>query len=171
MLQFLPLWKLAAGGVVLVVLAGGAWKLRHSGVVDGRAEVRAEWTAATLTASETARLREQAAQKANERIDREYQTSKTKLADDKRATDDSLRVLQAAIKQPGSVASTSSGDYADPRSDIIAECAGTAVILDEAVKRMASKTAALQQFIGEVCLKSEKATLQQPFRPKPEPSE
>ena len=147
----LPWWKLAAGGVVLVALAGGAWKLRHGGLVDGRAEVQTQWTAATLAASETARLREQAAQKANERVDREYQASKNRLAADSRANADGLRVLQAAIKQPGATASTSGGDY-DPRNTIIDQCASALVGLDEYAKGVASKATALQDFTSSVCI-------------------
>ena len=146
-----PLWKLAAAGLVLVALAGGAWKLRHGGMVSGRAEVRAEWTAATLAASETARLREQAAQRTNERIYRDYQNQKTKLAADSRATHDSLRSLQAAIKQPGSVASTTSGTD-DPYRGIASECAAALGILDDYAKGVAAKATALQGYTREVCL-------------------
>ena len=149
-------WMLAAGGMVLVVLAGGAWKLRHGGLVAGRAEIqivldkeRAEIVAKALTASETARLREQAAQKANERIDHDFQTQKTKLAADKRVTDDSLRSLQAAINQPGVIAAPLGGAD-DPRNTIIDSCAAAFVGMDEYAKGVASKANGLQRYIREV---------------------
>ena len=149
---FLPSWwKLAAIGMVAVALAGGAWKLRHGGLVDGRAEVRAEWNSERLAASETARLREQAAQKANERIDHDYQTAKNRLAIDKRATDDSLRDLKAAIKPADSIASATSGTD-DPRDTIIDSCAAALVGMDEYAKGVALKAIGLQDYTRSVCL-------------------
>lgn len=150
MFALFPWWKIAAAGMILVALAGGAWKLRHGGLVAGRAEVQAEWTAEKLAMSETARLREQAAQKSNERIDREYQTAKTRLVADKRVTDDSLRELQAALK-PGNAASATSGTD-DPRDTIIDSCAAALVGMDEYAKGVALKAVGLQGYAREVCM-------------------
>lgn len=52
-LPFVPAYyKLAAAGVVVIFLAAGAWKLRHGGLVAGRAEIRAEWNAERLAQTE-----------------------------------------------------------------------------------------------------------------------
>ena len=122
---------------------------------SGRAAVRTEelakTTAAALVASETARLREQAAQKSNERVDREYQISKNRLAADKRITDDSLRELQAAINKPDLPASASSGAD-DPRDSIIDSCAAALVGMDEYAQGVALKAIGLQRYTAEVCL-------------------
>ena len=145
------LWVALALAAVLAFTHGMAYR-------SGRGAIQAKWdkehaeiTAAALTASETARLREHALQKANEGIDRDYQTQKTKLAADKRVTDDSLRVLQAAIGQPGSVAgATSSPD--DPRDTIINQCASALNSLDGYAKSVALTAIGLQGYAREVCI-------------------
>lgn len=140
--------RLAAIASLLVALAGAGWWCYS----QGKKTVTAEWTAEKLASSENARLREQAAQKSNERVDRDYQVQKSRLLADNRVVVERLRDFQAA-SIADTTAQPSDGDYGDPRSAILAECAGTAVVLDEAVKRMASQTTALQQFVREVCLK------------------
>ena len=153
MIPFMPWWKLAAVAALLVVLAGAAWKLRHGGLVAGRAEVQAEWNAAALVASENARLREQAAQKSNERVDREYQTAKTRLAADKRATDDSLRDFQAAIK-PDNPTSTSIGAHGTGglERELLGSCATHFAELGITADRLEAKVVGLQSYINNVCL-------------------
>ena len=144
-------WKLAASGAIVVVIAAGAWKLRHGGLVDGRNEVRAEWQAKNLSDSENARLREQAAQKSNERVDREYQIAKDRLAIDSRANADKLRELQATLKPADNTAGTTSRTD-DPRDSIIDQCATALNSLDGYAKSVASKATALQEFSRSVCL-------------------
>ena len=146
----LPWWKLAAGGVVLVALAGGAWKLRHNGLVAGRAEVQTQWTAEKLATSETARLREQAAQKTVERVDREYQIQKSRLAADGRANADKLRDFKTAISADTKPSTTSGAD--DPYPAIASQCASALGVLDEYAKSVAGKATALQDYTREVCL-------------------
>ena len=144
-------WKLAASGAIVVAIAGGAWKLRHGGLVDGRNQIRAEWNAEKLASSENARLREQAAQKSNERVDRDYQTQKALLTADKRLTDSKLRELQATLKPADNVASTTPGTD-DPRNAIIDSCAAALVGMDEYAKGVALKAIGLQRYTSEVCL-------------------
>ena len=145
-------WKLAASGAIVVAIVGGAWKLRHGGLVDGRNEVRAEWQAKNLSDSENARLREQAAQKSNESINREYQTAKTRLVADSRANSDKLRDLQDTLKPADSIASTTSGAD-DPRDSIIDQCATVVVELDRYAKGVALTASGLQGYAREVCIK------------------
>lgn len=149
----LPAWwkKLAAVAIVLVAITAGAWKVRHGGLVDGRAEVQAEWNADKLATSENARLREQAAQKSSERVDREYQTAKTRLLADKRITDDKLRDFQAAIK-PADYVAQPTGRVDDPRDTIIDQCASALVSLDGYAKGVALTAIGLQRYTAEVCL-------------------
>ena len=144
-------WKLAASGAIVVAIAGGAWKLRHGGLVDGRNEVRAEWQAEKLASSENARLREQAAQKSNERVDREYQTQKARILADGLANADKLRELQATLKPADNTASTPSGTD-DPRNAIIDSCAAALVGMDEYAKGVALKAIGLQRYTTAVCL-------------------
>ena len=144
-------WKLAASGAIVVVIAGGAWKLRHSGLVDGRTEVRAEWNAEKLASNENARLREQAALKNNERIDRDYQTQKARILADGLANADKLRDLQATLKPADNVTSTTPG-INDPRDSIIDQCATALNSLDGYAKSVALTAIGLQRYTTEVCL-------------------
>ena len=123
---------------------------------SGRAAVRTEelakTTAAALVASENARLREQAAQKSNERVDRDYQTAKNRLAADKRITDDSLRELQAAINKPDLPASTPSGNHGTGglERELLGVCAATLTQLGYTADRLENKVVALQSYIANV---------------------
>ena len=139
--------RLAGLAAICVALAAGAWKLDHNGYKRSQNERTAEM----LVMSENARLKEKALNLSTERIEYEFQITKNQLALDKRATDERLRDFTAAVSAD-TTPSASDGDYGDPRSEILAECAGTAVVLDEAVKRMAGQTAALQRYTREVCL-------------------
>ena len=47
---FTLLAYLIAGGVVLAMLGGIAWKIHHSGYVEGKAEVQLAWDAANAKA-------------------------------------------------------------------------------------------------------------------------
>ena len=142
-------WKLAATGAIVVVIAAGAWKLRHGGLVDGRNEVRAEWQAKNLSDSENARLREQAAQKSNERVDRDYQTQKARLTADKRLTDSKLRDFATASADTDTSTSSRTDD---PYRDIAHQCAAAIGLLDDYAKGVAGKATALQDYTRAVCL-------------------
>lgn len=137
---------LAGLAMVLALLAGGGWWCYS----QGKKTVMADWMDERLNTSETARKREQAAQKSNERIDRDYQTEKTRLIADKRATDDRLRNFQAASADTAT--STTSGTD-DPYPAIANQCAVALVRLDEYAQSVAGKATALQRITSEVCLK------------------
>lgn len=130
-----------------VALCGWTWKAYSLGAN----KVLAQWTAQKLIDSEAARLREKALQISNERLDRDYQTKKSALAVAAVANAGKLRDLQAVITASINT-STPSGDNADPRLDIIAECASAATNLDSKVKELAGQTIALQGYAREVCL-------------------
>ena len=127
---------------------------------SGKANVRADWaiekqaqTEAVAAASESARIKEKALTFTNDGITNAYIKEKARLVADSRVTADRLRDLKASIDSAaGTDAAPELGDYGDPRSNIIAGCANTVVILDEAVKRLAGQTTALQSYTREVCL-------------------
>ena len=141
-------WIYLALVTALAFSHGFAYK---SGRAAVRTEELAKTTAAALVASESARLREQAAQKSNERVDRDYQTAKNRLAADKRITDGKLLDLQAAINKPDIVAAPLGGAD-DPRNTIIDSCAAALVGMDEYAKGVALKAIGLQRYTAEVCL-------------------
>ena len=147
-----PWWKLAAAGMILVALAGGAWKLRHGGLVAGRAEIQAEWTAAALVASEKARAKEQVLTTANAKVTNDYIAQKKLRAADAVAADGKLRELQAALHS-GSTDTAADGGTDDPRDSIIDQCASALVALDRYAQSVASTASGLQGYTAEVCLK------------------
>jgi len=148
---------------VWVTLAlAGALALTHSFAYrSGKANVRAAWavekqahTEAVAAASESARMKEKALTFTNDGITNAYIKEKARLVADGRVTADRLRDLKASIDSAaGTDTAPELGDHGDPRSNIIAGCASTVVILDEAVKRLAGQTTALQSYTREVCLK------------------
>ena len=138
--------RIAALAAVLVLLAGIGWRIDQGGYK----RAKTEWNAEKLATSENARLREQAAQKTNEGIDREYQTSKNRLIADKRIVDSKLRDFQAAISADTNTSTTSGTD--DPYPAIARECAAALGILDEYAQSVAGKATALQSYTANVCL-------------------
>lgn len=139
--------RLAAIASLLVGLAGVGWWC----YTQGKKIVQTEWTAERLASSETARLREQAAQKTVERADRDYQIKK---ASDRAATvaaADSLRQLNAAITAASAATGPQCGAD-DPRPSIASECAAALTEMDQYARGLASQVAALQGYAREVCL-------------------
>ena len=116
----------------------------------GANNVRAEWTAQKLADSETARLREQAMQKSNEKVGRDYEISKNRNAAAAVVSAGKLRDLQAIISADNDPESTSR--IADPYPRLFSECATALVILDGDAKAVAGKAKALQDFARDVCV-------------------
>jgi len=146
-------WLALALAAVLALTHGFAYR-------TGKANVRAVWavekqayTEAVAAASEAARMKEKSLTITNDGITNAFIKEKARLVDDSRVTADRLRDLKASVDSTaGTDTAAEPGDYGDPRSNIIAGCASTVVILDEAAKRMAGQTTALQRYIGEVCI-------------------
>lgn len=116
----------------------------------GRAAVRQQWDAEKLVASETARLREHAAQVSNERIDHAYQTAKARAAADQRIVDDRLRDFTSiATDTTASPACGADG----PDRTIANQCAIALAALDGYAQGVAGKARALQDYTSSVCLK------------------
>lgn len=125
--------------------------VNHRAFQGGKAAVRVQWDAEKLAASEATRQREKALTLKTQRNDREYQTKKANNLAAANLAAARLRDLEASAADSES-ARASSGTYGDPRLDIIAQCARTVVVLDEAVKRVASQAEALQQHVRDVRL-------------------
>ena len=139
--------RLMVLAAIAIALGAGAWKAYRMGANS----VLTEWTAQKLADSEAARLREKALQITNERLDRDYQLKKSALAAVAVANAGKLRDLQAVIAASINTTTTSGAD-ADPRLDIIAECASAATALDGKAKELAGYAIGLQSYIREVCL-------------------
>ena len=127
---------------------------------SGRSAVRIEWDKEravqmddALAASETFLQKEKALNASNLKDTNDYIAHKKISAAAAVVSAGRLSELQAAVDSAASAsAGAVSGDHGDPRSSIITQCAGTVVILDEAVKRLANQTSALQEFTRGVCL-------------------
>lgn len=141
--------RLAGLVVVLVLLAGGGWWCYS----QGKKTVQAEWTAEKLATSENARLREQAAQKSNERVDRDYQKQKALDRAAAAAAADSLLDFKTIIK-PDSPASAASGTNGTGGLDreLLGHCAEVLANLGQTADRLESKIVGLQSYVSKVCL-------------------
>ena len=141
--------RLAAIAAICVALAGGGWWCYS----QGKKTVMAEWTAERLAASENARLREQAAQRTNEGIDRDYQTAKNRLVADKRITDDRLRDF-TAINQPDNPTGTASGNHGAGglERELLGNCAEALTSMGQTADRLEAKIVGLQSYVSKVCL-------------------
>ena len=141
--------RIAAVAALLVALAGGGWWCYS----QGKKTVMAEWTAERLATSENARLREQAAQRTNERIDHEFQTQKARLVADKRITDDRLREF-AAINQPDNTTGASSGNHGAGglERELLGNCAEALTSMGQTADRLEAKIVGLQSYVTKVCL-------------------
>jgi len=153
--------RIAVALAAVVAIAAAGWKIHHTGVVSGRAEVQAAWdadiavrTAAALVSSEKARATEQVLQTKVEKIDHDFQVQKTlRVVADKRSSDSLQRleaVLATASAANSNTSATSGTDGADPRPTIAAECSRQLVALDSAYGKLANQARALQDFTSSV---------------------
>ena len=113
---------------------------------------RAEITAEALKASEARRATEKALTDTNAKITNDYNTQKKLRAADAIANAGKLRSLETAINSARSAETpANAGAAADPRLDIIRECAGVVVRLDDTVKSLAGTLNSLQGYVRDVC--------------------
>ena len=114
---------------------------------------RAETTAEALKASEARRATEQVLTTANTKVTNDYIAQKKLRASDAVVAAGKLRELQAAVNRARSAETTAaSGTAADPRLDIIRECASTVIRLDDKVKSLADTLTGLQSYTRDVCM-------------------
>lgn len=114
---------------------------------------RAETTAEALKASEARRATEKASTDTNAKITNDYNTQKKLRAADAVVSAGKLRSLETAINSARSAETPSAaGAAADPRLDIIAECASVASQLDDTVKSLAGTLTGLQSYTKDVCM-------------------
>ena len=140
--------RIAAIAALLVALAGGGWWCYG----QGKKTVQAEWTAEKLATSETARLREQAAQKSNERVDHEFQITKNRLAVDKRVLDERLREFKAANSADTNSSTTSRNHGSGGlERELLDSCATSLAEMAITADRLEGKVVGLQSYITNVC--------------------
>lgn len=138
---------IAIAAIVLAIMAG-LWKLRHGGVVQGRAETQAEWDAdKAKTAVETA-LKLAAANKQTATLqaqaDKERGTLNARIHSIDLELDESLRRLRARPTRP---AESDSGVPPDTGSGLDAKgCTGSGLFAQdgEFLAREASRADALR---------------------------
>ena len=153
-------FRLGVAAVIIVVAVGAAWKWRHGGVVQGRAEIQAQWDADVST-----RL---AAQLAQEQANRAKETELNATIVKQRANHakdierrnhtallvaGQLRDFQTIASQPRPAGqdTASARVFDDARAAVISECAGTVAEMDKDADRLKSKVTGLQSYVSEVC--------------------
>ena len=153
-------FRLGIIAVIIAVSVGAAWKWRHGGVVQGRAEIQAQWDAdistrlaAQLAEEQTNRQKEAtlnsiiAKQRANHAKDIERRNATALLVAGQ------LRDFQALASQPRPAGqdTASARIFDDARAAVISECAGTVAEMDKDADRLKSKVTGLQIYVSEVC--------------------
>ncbi len=153
-------FRLGVAAVIIVVAVGAAWKWRHGGVVQGRAEIQAQWDADIST-----RL---AAQLAQEQANRAKETELNATIVKQRANHakdlarrnatallvaGQLRDFQALASQPRPAGqdTASARVFDDARTTVISECSGAVTTLDGDLERAKAKITGLQSYVSEVC--------------------
>jgi hypothetical protein len=133
MLPTLNWGRIVAVFVLLTALAAGVWKIYHTGVVEGRAEVQAQWTMAKLAQGESdaraesdMRMREQNMQTAADNLRRTKDAQITKLNRDHAAALDGLRD-RPTHPEPGAVPSDSGAGPSCYPSQLYREDASVAI--------------------------------------------
>ena len=154
--------RIAIALAAVAAIAGAAWKIHHTGVVSGRAEVQAAWdadialrTAAALKASEQARATEQVLQTKVLKVSNDYAKSQKAHAVAVASANDELRQLQAVLARPDkssadSTATTGAYGTGGLERDILGDCAKTVVQLAITADRLEGKVVGLQDYIRSV---------------------
>ena len=147
------LWFALALAGVLALTHGFAYKSGKSAVQVKWDKERAEITAEALKASEARRATEKALTDTNAKITNDYNAQKKLRVADAIANAGKLRDLQNAVSRARSTETpATAGTAADPRLDIIRECASTVVRLDDKVKSLADTLTGLQSYTRDVCM-------------------
>ena len=155
-------FRLGVAAVIIVVAVGAAWKWRHGGVVQGRAEIQAQWDADIATRLAAQLAQEQAnraketelnativKQRANHAKDIERRNATALLVAGQ------LRDFQAIAIQPRPAGQDTAAArvFDDARATVISECSGVVAALDSDLERAKAKVTGLQSYVNEVCLK------------------
>ena len=121
----------------------------------GKANVRAEWTAAKLADSEAARQKEKGKTIANAKVDHDFQAEKTRRIAAERNLDNGLRDFTAAIPPPSNDTAATTRDHGTGGlvNQLLSECASHLVGLAKEADRLEGKVVALQAYIAEVVQK------------------
>ena len=156
--------RIAAALALVVAIAAAGWKIHHTGVVSGRAEVQASWdadiavrTAAALKASEKARATEQVLQTKVAKVSNDYAKSQKAHAVAVASANDELRQLQAVLARPdqgGTDSTATTGAYGTGglERELLGQCAKTVVQLAITADRLEGKVVGLQGYISSVQL-------------------
>lgn len=163
-MAFSFLARIVAVLAVIALIAGGIWKIRHGGIVDGRAEVQSKWEAdkaermaAALKASEAARAKEAALRAQRDKVEAEYARAKKNAASAAAGAADELGRLRAELAQAaagaprGGASSPSGGTHGAGTGELLGACAGDYQTVARDADRLAGKLTALQAFVAGAC--------------------
>ena len=156
--------RLVALALLAAVIAGAAWKLRHGGVVAGRAEVQAQWDAdkaqrmaAALAASEAARAKEAALRAQRDKVEADYAKARKNAASAAASAGAELERLRdqiargAASAPRGGASAAAVGVDGTRAGDLLGACAGALSEMARDADRIAGKLTALQGYVAGSC--------------------
>ena len=164
MMPFSLMARLVALALLAAAIAGACWKLRHDGIVAGRAEVQAKWDADkaqrmadALKASEAARAKEAALRAAKDKVEADYAKARKNAASAAAAAGAELERLRDVLAQNaasgprGGASSPAAGTDGAGSGDLLGACAGTLQEMARDADRIASKLTALQGYVAGAC--------------------
>ena len=153
-------FRLGVVAVIIVVAVGAAWKWRHGGVVQGRAEIQAQWDADIATRLAAQLAQEQANRAKETELNATIVKQRTDHAKDlarRNATAllvaGQLRDFQALASQPRPAGqdTTAARVFDDARTAVISECTNALAEVDKDSQRRSDKVTGLQSYVSEVC--------------------
>ena len=151
----LGLWRYGLAAALLVSL--GLWHMadKSKAVGDAVELIRAEYVAAALVASESARIKEQLLVKQNQKVANDFAIQKNRNAATAVVSAGRLRDLQAALDtaSAASANSTTSARTDATLARITGECAVALAAMDATAREYFSVATALQQYADSLRVK------------------
>ena len=153
-------FRLGVAAVIIAVAVGAAWKWRHGGVVQGRAEIQAQWDADVSTRLAAQLAQEQANRAKETELNATIVKQRANYAKDierRNATAllvaGQLRDFQALASQPRPAGqdTASARVFDDARTTVISECTNALAEVDKDSQRRSDKVTGLQIYVSEVC--------------------
>jgi hypothetical protein len=142
--------------LAIILIAAGAWKLRHDGYKAGAADVRQEYAALATQAALAAIKTQERLQDAVQKVGDRHEKTKRAIAATADAAGfelDGLRNELAARDRAADQApsATSGADAAGAERQLLGACAQTLLGLAKDADRVEAKLTGLQDYVTSVC--------------------
>lgn len=144
--------KIAVALAFTIALAAFGWKMKHTGIVEGKAEIQALWDADTMQvlADDAKNLNERI--KSNAKVDQKHQSEKAQLQARANDADATLNSLRDTINTAPSNDTTTACrvDVGRTERELFGQCAAALVTVAKEADRVESKLNALQDYVSTV---------------------